>query len=149
MKINKISASLFFIFLVILISCSKNLEESAKIMKESKNLEGIWQYTYSKDKDTVNNDIESLPFVKFEGNSFVVSKNEQIVQRGTYKVLLDKYINKMNITIISGEKKGTKYKAIYKFTGDSLVTINYGKNNYPKKLDIIEEGFIIKLEKIK
>ncbi len=149
MKINKLSAFLFFIFLLLLLSCSKNLEESAKKMKESIILEGIWQYTYYEDKDTVITNIEVLPFMKFEGSTFVVSKNEKIVQRGTYKVSIGKNNNKMNIKIISGENSGKIFNAIYKTTGDSLLTINYGIGSYPSELNSLVDGYIIKLEKIK
>jgi hypothetical protein len=148
-KYNYLFLISVFILAFILGSCSKNLEESAKKMKESIILEGFWQYTYYEDKDTIITDIQDLPFIKFEGSTFVISKNEQIVQRGTYSVKLGNKYNKMNIKIISGENTGTVYKAIYKTVNDSLLTINYGIEKYPKDINLPEDGFIVKLEKIK
>ncbi|HPN39826.1 MAG TPA: hypothetical protein PL041_15620 [Melioribacteraceae bacterium] len=149
MKVNKISASMFILFLVLLFSCNKNLEESTKKMKATVNLEGIWQYTYFEDNDTIITNIEELPFIKFEGQTFVVSKNEKIIQRGTYKVTLSNEFNKLNISIVEGDNYGINYKAIYNIVDDSLLTINYGKESFPNNINSINNGFIVRLEKIK
>lgn len=141
---------LFALLAFIMVSCNSKLDESAKKMKETLSLEGIWQIIYYQDKDTTINELEKLPFVKYEGNTFVVSQLEKIIQKGIFKVELGKNFSKMEIKIISGINSDNQYKAIYKVFNDSLLIINYNKNFYPEDINkLSENGYIVRLEKIK
>ena len=135
MKVNKISASMFILFLVLLFSCNKNLEESTKKMKATVNLEGIWQYTYFEDNDTIITNIEELPFIKFEGQTFVVSKNEKISidiinfrVKEIFKIERNQKTIDCDVVLISD---GVNVFALQK--GDKILI----KNNY-KKVNLVE-----------
>ncbi len=134
----------------LIFGCNSKLNESAEIMKATQSLEGMWQFTYYEDKDTTVNDMQQLPFIKFEGNTFVVSQLEQIIQKGIFNVELGKNYPKMDIKIISGINSNNQYKAIFKVFNDSLLVINYNKNFFPEDINkLSENGYLVKLEKIK
>lgn len=137
MKINKSSAVLFTILCLvfILFACNK-LEQSAKQFGENQKFNGIWQITSFQTFDSTITDFDYLPFIKFEGNTFVISLNDKIIQRGTFKINVKPKMNSAVFKVVSGTDNWVAPNAIYEFK-DSSLTIKFSEK-------IIKDGFVIK-----
>ncbi len=137
MKINKSSAVLFTIFGIVflLFACNK-FEESAKQFGENQKFNGIWQITSFQTYDSTITDFDYLPFIKFEGNTFVISLNDKIIQRGTFKIDVKQAENSAVFKVVSGSENWVAPNAIYEFK-DSSLTLKFSDK-------LIKDGFVIK-----
>ena len=137
MKINKSSVVLFTIIGIVFMffACNK-LEDSAKQFGENQKFNGIWQITSFQTYDSTITDFDYLPFIKFEGNTFVISLNDKIIQRGTFKIDIKQNTNKASFNVVSGTDNWVAKNALYEFKDSSL--------NIKVSEKLIKDGFAIK-----